>query len=90
MRIDSPRDLGLYVRDRRRDLAMTQTDLASAAQVSRRWLSNLEAGKATAEIGLTLRTLHALGLVLDAHLAEESPGGVDLDELLRTLGTSHD
>jgi HTH-type transcriptional regulator / antitoxin HipB len=90
MRIASARDLGLYVRDRRRDLAMTQADLASAAQVSRRWLSGLEAGKPTAEIGLILKTLHALGLVLDAHPAEVGPGNVNLDELLRNLGTDHD
>jgi y4mF family transcriptional regulator len=90
MRIASARDLGLYVRDRRQDLAMTQADLASAAQVSRRWLSDLEAGKATAEIGLVLKTLHALGLVLDAHPAEVGSGNVNLDELLRNLGTDHD
>jgi transcriptional regulator with XRE-family HTH domain len=64
---------------------MTQADLASAAQVSRRWLSNMEAGKGTAEIGLVLQTLHALGLTLDAYPAAK--GEVDLDELLRGLGT---
>jgi y4mF family transcriptional regulator len=90
MRIARPRDLGLYVRDRRRDLAMTQADLASAAEVSRRWLSDLEAGKTTAQIGLILRTLHAIGLVLDAHPAEAEPGDVDLDELLQRHRTSHD
>jgi hypothetical protein len=36
---------------------MAQTDLADAAPVSRRWRSDLEAGKATAEIGLIFRTL---------------------------------
>jgi HTH-type transcriptional regulator / antitoxin HipB len=90
MRIASSRDLGLYVRDRRRDLAMTQVELAAAAGVSRRWLSNLEAGKATAEVGLVLRILHVLGLVLDARSAEPASGDVDLDELLRELGTSGD
>jgi HTH-type transcriptional regulator/antitoxin HipB len=90
MRIASTRDLGFYVRDRRRDLGMTQGDLAAAARVSRRWLSDLEAGKATAEIGLIFRTLHALGLVLDAQPAEDLPPDVDLDDLLRGLGTSRD
>jgi len=86
MRIASVRDLALYVRDRRRDLGMTQADLATAAEVSRRWLSALEAGKPTAEIGLVLRTLAALGLVLNAQPAGPGPTGIDLDELLRRLG----
>lgn len=45
MRIGSSRDLGLYVRDHRRDLGMTQAGLAAEARVSRHWLSDLEAGK---------------------------------------------
>lgn len=85
MRISSPRDLGLYVRDRRRDLDMTQADLAGAARVSRRWLADLEAGKATAEIGLVLRTLHALDLELDVRPRQQPPGQIDLDDLLRNL-----
>ncbi|HEX5542370.1 MAG TPA: helix-turn-helix domain-containing protein [Micromonospora sp.] len=89
VRIDSPRDLGLYVRDRRRDLGMNQTDLATAAGVSRRWLSDLEAGKATAEVGLVLKTLHALDLMFVAQPRENLPStGVDLDALLRNLGGS--
>jgi y4mF family transcriptional regulator len=91
MRIASARDLGLYVRERRRDLGKTQTDLAAAAGVSRRWLSDLEAGKATAEIGLVLRTLDALDLLLTAQPREElKTGGVDLDDLLRNLGGSRE
>lgn len=90
MRIASARDLALFVRDRRRDLGMTQADLAAAAEVSRRWLSALEAGKPTAEIGLVLRTLHALGLVLVAQPAGPGPEGIDLDDLLRRLGPAHD
>jgi HTH-type transcriptional regulator/antitoxin HipB len=83
MRVSSSRDLGLYLRERRRDLGMTQADLAAAAGVSRRWLSDLEAGKATAEFGLILRTVHALGLVLEVRPAEPSP--VNLDALIRDL-----
>lgn len=52
--------------------------------MSRRWLSGLESGKPTAEIGLVLRVLHALGLVVDANPESVDPGGVDLDEILRT------
>jgi HTH-type transcriptional regulator/antitoxin HipB len=91
MRISSARDLGLFVRDRRQNLDMTQAELAAAANVSRRWLTSLESGKPTAEIGLVLRTLDALGLVLDAELERRESGARDLDELLRGLdGTSND
>ncbi|SCL37846.1 HTH-type transcriptional regulator / antitoxin HipB [Micromonospora rhizosphaerae] len=89
MRIGSVRDLGLYVRDRRRELGLTQTGLAAEAGVSRRWLSDLEAGKESAEVGLVLRTLAALNLMVDAVPLETLPGtGVDLDDLLRRLGPS--
>lgn len=82
MRITDARDLGLYVRDRRRDLGMTQAELAEAAGVSRRWLLDLETGKETAHVGLVLRTLDALGLTLDVH-PDVRPGDIDLDALLR-------
>jgi DNA-binding XRE family transcriptional regulator len=36
MILNNARDLGLYVRDRRRRLGHTQLDLATSAQVSRR------------------------------------------------------
>src|SRR4029450_3195477 len=77
MRLTSVGDLGLYVRDRRRRLGMTQNDLAALAQVSRRWLSDLEAGKPTAEIGLVFKLLHALGLTLEASSAQPGPDDID-------------
>jgi y4mF family transcriptional regulator len=86
MRITSTRDLGLHVRATRQRLGQTQAELAAAANVSRRWLSDLEAGKSTAEIGLVLQTLSALGLVLDAQPDAPAPGQIDLDEHLRRLG----
>jgi y4mF family transcriptional regulator len=85
MRINMPRDLGLYVRTRRRELGYTQVALAAQAGVSRRWLSDLEAGKATAEIGLILRTMRALKLDFLAHPYELSPPQVDLDQHLARL-----
>ncbi len=63
---------------------MTQADLSTSAQVSRRWLSDLEAGKLTAEVGLVFRVLHALELTLEARPAETRPRDIDLDDLLRT------
>jgi HTH-type transcriptional regulator/antitoxin HipB len=75
------------VRGRRIELALNQQDLASRAGVSRKWVYELEAGKATAEFGLILRVLDVLGLALDlssAGDASTSPkdATVDLDALL--------
>jgi HTH-type transcriptional regulator / antitoxin HipB len=84
MRIVDPRDLALSLRARRRELGMTQSQLAKAAGVSRRWLSDLETGKSTAEVGLVLKVVNTLGLVLDARPELADPAAVDIDEILRT------
>jgi y4mF family transcriptional regulator len=84
MRIRNAEDLGRYLRDQRRDAGLTQADLAVRAGVSRRWLSDLEAGKPTAEVGLVLRVVAALGLILDLRLAPHQD--IDLDKLLDNLG----
>lgn len=87
MRLVSARDLGLYVRDRRRHLGLTQTDLAASARVSRRWLSGLEAGKPTVEIGLVFKVLQALEVAVDVRPAQPGPDEVNLDEVLNSLMT---
>ena len=66
MRIRTPLDLGLIIRDRRRKLGLTQNALAEKAAVGRQWLVAVEQGKARAEIGLVLRTLAALDVELYA------------------------
>lgn len=66
MRIRTPLDLGLIIRDRRRKLGLSQSQLAEKAGVGRQWLVAVERGKARVEIGLVLRTLAALDLTLSA------------------------
>ena len=41
----SPADLGRAVRHARKDLSLSQADLAARLDVSPRWLSELETGK---------------------------------------------
>jgi HTH-type transcriptional regulator/antitoxin HipB len=79
--VTNARDVGHVIRDRRQELELSQTQLADAAGVSRRWLLALESGKATAQVELVFRTLAALGLVLEIQ-PESTSGGVDLDDLL--------
>jgi HTH-type transcriptional regulator / antitoxin HipB len=77
-------DLSAAVKGRRLNLGLSQTQLASQIGASRKWLSEFEAGKPTAELGLVLRALDGVGLAL--HLAEtrdHSAGdGLDLDAFL--------
>ena len=70
MQIRTPLDLGLVIRDRRRNLELSQDDLARKAGVGRQWVVAIEHGKSRAEIGLVLRTLSALDLPLTI-----DPGG---------------
>jgi y4mF family transcriptional regulator len=83
MRILEPADIGLFIRDYRRDKGLSQSDLAAAAGVSRRWLANLENGKSTVELALVLKTLTALDLALDIGLVSEKSKSFDLDDVLR-------
>jgi HTH-type transcriptional regulator/antitoxin HipB len=87
MKIGSPRDLAAAVRGRRASLGLSQADLAKRAGVSRPWLSNVEAGKPTAEFGRIIRLLDALGLSLHLDIASMDLTGaetatIDLDALL--------
>ncbi len=88
MKISSPHDLAVAVRSRRQDLGLTQAELASQAGVSRLWLNQIEGGKPTAEFGLVIRLLDALGLRLeltgdDARGGDALPRSRDLDKVLR-------
>ncbi|MEV0270836.1 helix-turn-helix transcriptional regulator [Hamadaea sp. NPDC050747] len=85
MRITTASDLGRYVRERRNELGKTQRQLADEAQVSLRWLTSLESGKASAEIGMIMRTLHALGLTMAVRPTATGPDDVDLGDLLNSL-----
>ena len=58
---------------------MTQSELAGAARVGRKWLSQVENGKSTAEIGLVLRLVHVLGREVELVAA---PAPVDLRSML--------
>lgn len=77
--ISRPSDLGFALRQLRERSGTTQSELAGVAGVGRKWLSQLENGKATAEIGLILRLVHTLGYEVEL-LAKPAP--VDLPGML--------
>lgn len=59
-------DLGRLIRDERKRQHMTQTELADMSGVGITYLSQLENGKETAEIGKALNVLTMLGMDLYA------------------------
>ena len=64
MKIRSIEELGEAIRTRRKELHYTQAFLAEFTGFSVSFISDVERGKATAEIGKTLQLLMILGLDL--------------------------
>ncbi|RJF94904.1 transcriptional regulator [Oleomonas cavernae] len=60
-RILTPADIGRLVRQARKAAGLRQDELAGAAGVGLRFVVDLEAGKATAQLGKALQVLSALG-----------------------------
>lgn len=72
--IDTPEALGQAVRSARKQLSLTQPQLALAAGVGVRFIVDLEAGKPTLRLENILRVLHALGGELQVD-GLPTPGG---------------
>ena len=64
MKLRSVEELGEAIRTRRKELHYTQAFLAEFTGFSVSFISDVERGKATAEIGKTLQLLMILGLDL--------------------------
>lgn len=60
--VRSPEQFGIALRARRRELGITQEDLADVAGVSRKSVVDIEAGKPNAQLHIALRLAQALGL----------------------------
>lgn len=72
MRITDSKALGNAIRKRRKELHYTQAYLAEFTGLSVSFISDLERGKTTAEIGKTIILINLLGLDL---LVEERGDG---------------
>lgn len=89
MIVRTAKDLGLLLRNRRRELKLSQAELATRIGVTRQWIIEIERGKPRAEIGLLLSAVRALQLDLDirnhSHPQRPRPraaAAVDLDAIL--------
>ncbi len=74
-KITEVRQIGAAIRHKRTAIGMRQADLAALSGVGTRFLSDLENGKPTAEIGKALRVLERLGLdlILEPRAGQSTP-----------------
>ena len=76
--IQTSKAFGSAVRRARNEQGLTQAELAQRAGVGRPWLSELETGKRTVELGRALSVVSALGLAV-AFVPQPDVDGSALD-----------
>ena len=70
----TPEDLGRLVKKERKAMGLTQAELALTSGTGMRFISDLENGKPTCQIGKTLTVLKTLGIRLTMS-SPHNPGG---------------
>jgi y4mF family transcriptional regulator len=76
MTIKNTEQLGTAIRMRRKQLKITQKELAMTCGTGLRFIVDLEKGKPTCQIGKTLQILQALGLAIEMTiLGSDETGG---------------
>jgi ribosome-binding protein aMBF1 (putative translation factor) len=73
----TPALLGRLVREARLAAGLSQTALGERVGASRFWIAEFEQGKLTAELGLALRAVQAVGLTLQVRSPSERAGEAD-------------
>lgn len=63
----SSQEIGALIRRERKAQGLTQSDLAMVANTAQRFISELERGKPTCQLGKTLDVLIALGIRVELH-----------------------
>jgi y4mF family transcriptional regulator len=74
MKIATTQQLGAAIRARRKELSVTQKDLAMTCGTGLRFIVDLEKGKPTCHIGKALEVVRALGLSVDLEPLTGAPG----------------
>jgi y4mF family transcriptional regulator len=65
MKMKTTEQLGMAIRVRRKQLKITQKELAMTCGTGMRFIVDLEKGKPTCQTGKTLQVMQALGLVIE-------------------------
>lgn len=63
--MESSQEIGVIIRRERKAQGLTQSDLAMIANTAQRFISELERGKPTCQLGKTLDVLAALGIRIE-------------------------
>ena len=71
----TPASIGKLVRSTRKALGISQTDLALVAGTRQRFVSELENGKPTCELGKALMVIQSLGIKIDFVKPKIDPSG---------------
>jgi len=66
MTIQTAEQLGAVIRARRKQLRITQKEVAMACGTGLRFIVDLEKGKPSCQVGKALLILHSLGLAVEA------------------------
>jgi y4mF family transcriptional regulator len=66
----TPQQIGALVRTARKNLGVTQRDLAMTSGTGLRFIIELEKGKPTCQLGKVLTVLQTLGIKIDLTLPE--------------------
>lgn len=62
MKINDPKEFGMFVRKQRKALGYTQGEISEITGLSASFISELENGKVTIELGKALKLVNMLGL----------------------------
>jgi len=63
-KINNPEELGQYLLKERKHLKLTQKEISEFSDVGRKFIIEIEKGKATAQLGKIFELLKSLGLEL--------------------------
>ena len=74
MNVKNTDQLGSIIRNLRKQLKVTQAELAMTSGTGLRFIVDLEKGKPTCQIGKILQVLQALGVQLQADRSSGTPG----------------
>lgn len=70
MKANDASALGKVIKDRRKELGLKQKDVADATGFSVSFISDLENGKPTAELGKSLHIINMLGMDINVDARE--------------------
>jgi transcriptional regulator with XRE-family HTH domain len=76
-KISSPQDIGHLIKLKRKEVGIKQEVAAGISGVGTKFLSQLENGKETAELGKTLQVLRKMGLYVFVYPRSATPKGFE-------------